>query len=76
MVSIRIMTTPLSFPDSLPDRPVADKVGAVSAQEKSAQDSAQSEKPAMDEKRRAVRSPQYMADVSVDDVGIPLRVRE
>ncbi|XP_043406515.1 sorbin and SH3 domain-containing protein 1 isoform X12 [Chelonia mydas] len=62
-----------SLADSLPDRPVADKVGAVSAQEKSAQDSAQSEKPAMDEKRRAVRSPQYMADVSVDDVGIPLR---
>uniref|UniRef100_A0A674K799 Sorbin and SH3 domain containing 1 n=1 Tax=Terrapene triunguis TaxID=2587831 RepID=A0A674K799_9SAUR len=58
---------------SLPDRPVADKVGAVSAQEKPAQDSAQREKPAMDEKRRAVRSPQYMADVSMDDVGIPLR---
>uniref|UniRef100_A0A8C3SR37 SH3 domain-containing protein n=1 Tax=Chelydra serpentina TaxID=8475 RepID=A0A8C3SR37_CHESE len=55
---------------------VADKVGTVSAQEKPAQDSAQSETPAMDEKRRAVRSPQYMADVSVDDVGIPLRVRE
>ncbi|XP_073208894.1 sorbin and SH3 domain-containing protein 1 isoform X21 [Lepidochelys kempii] len=62
-----------SLADSLPDRPVADKVGPVSAQEKPAQDSAQSEKPAMDEKRRAVRSPQYMADVSVDDVGIPLR---
>ncbi|XP_044880295.1 sorbin and SH3 domain-containing protein 1 isoform X2 [Mauremys mutica] len=59
--------------DSLPDRPVADKVGPVSAQEKPAQDSAQREKPAMDEKRRAVRSPPYMADVSVDDVGIPLR---
>uniref|UniRef100_A0A8C3RR11 Sorbin and SH3 domain-containing protein 1 n=1 Tax=Chelydra serpentina TaxID=8475 RepID=A0A8C3RR11_CHESE len=59
--------------DSQPDRPVADKVGTVSAQEKPAQDSAQSETPAMDEKRRAVRSPQYMADVSVDDVGIPLR---
>uniref|UniRef100_A0A8C0IZC4 Sorbin and SH3 domain containing 1 n=1 Tax=Chelonoidis abingdonii TaxID=106734 RepID=A0A8C0IZC4_CHEAB len=57
-------------------KPVADKVGPVSAQEKPAQDSAQREKPAMDEKRRAVRSPQYMADVSVDDVGIPLRVRE
>ncbi|XP_038265444.1 sorbin and SH3 domain-containing protein 1 isoform X9 [Dermochelys coriacea] len=62
-----------SLADSLPDRPVADKVGTVSAQEKPAQDRAQSEKPAMDEKRRAVRSPQYMADVSVDDVGIPLR---
>uniref|UniRef100_A0A8C3IPN3 Sorbin and SH3 domain containing 1 n=1 Tax=Chrysemys picta bellii TaxID=8478 RepID=A0A8C3IPN3_CHRPI len=61
---------------SLADRPVADKVGAVSAQEKPAQDSAQREKPAVDEKRRAVRSPQYVADVSVDDVGIPLRVRE
>ncbi|XP_050815880.1 sorbin and SH3 domain-containing protein 1 isoform X3 [Gopherus flavomarginatus] len=59
--------------DSLPDKPVADKVGPVSAQEKPAQDSAQREKPAMDEKRRAVRSPQYMANVSVDDVGIPLR---
>uniref|UniRef100_A0A452HEG9 Uncharacterized protein n=1 Tax=Gopherus agassizii TaxID=38772 RepID=A0A452HEG9_9SAUR len=52
---------------------VADKVGPVSAQEKPAQDSPQREKPAMDEKRRAVRSPQYMANVSVDDVGIPLR---
>ncbi|XP_034633694.1 sorbin and SH3 domain-containing protein 1 isoform X18 [Trachemys scripta elegans] len=62
-----------SLADSLPDRPVADKVGAVSAQEKPAQDSAQREKPAVDEKRRAVRSPQYVADVSVDDVGIPLR---
>uniref|UniRef100_A0A8C3RT81 Sorbin and SH3 domain-containing protein 1 n=1 Tax=Chelydra serpentina TaxID=8475 RepID=A0A8C3RT81_CHESE len=62
-----------SLADSQPDRPVADKVGTVSAQEKPAQDSAQSETPAMDEKRRAVRSPQYMADVSVDDVGIPLR---
>ncbi|XP_044880306.1 sorbin and SH3 domain-containing protein 1 isoform X9 [Mauremys mutica] len=62
-----------SLADSLPDRPVADKVGPVSAQEKPAQDSAQREKPAMDEKRRAVRSPPYMADVSVDDVGIPLR---
>ncbi|XP_039403947.1 sorbin and SH3 domain-containing protein 1 isoform X39 [Mauremys reevesii] len=62
-----------SLADSLPDRPVADKVGPVSAQEKPAQDSAQREKPVMDEKRRAVRSPQYMADVSVDDVGIPLR---
>uniref|UniRef100_A0A452HEE7 Uncharacterized protein n=1 Tax=Gopherus agassizii TaxID=38772 RepID=A0A452HEE7_9SAUR len=55
------------------DKPVADKVGPVSAQEKPAQDSPQREKPAMDEKRRAVRSPQYMANVSVDDVGIPLR---
>ncbi|XP_053890669.1 sorbin and SH3 domain-containing protein 1 isoform X31 [Malaclemys terrapin pileata] len=62
-----------SLADSLPDRPVADKVGTVSAQEKPAQDSAQREKPAVDEKRRAVRSPQYVADVSVDDVGIPLR---
>ncbi|XP_050815914.1 sorbin and SH3 domain-containing protein 1 isoform X32 [Gopherus flavomarginatus] len=62
-----------SLADSLPDKPVADKVGPVSAQEKPAQDSAQREKPAMDEKRRAVRSPQYMANVSVDDVGIPLR---
>uniref|UniRef100_A0A452HEP4 Uncharacterized protein n=1 Tax=Gopherus agassizii TaxID=38772 RepID=A0A452HEP4_9SAUR len=58
---------------SLADKPVADKVGPVSAQEKPAQDSPQREKPAMDEKRRAVRSPQYMANVSVDDVGIPLR---
>ncbi|KAM9133485.1 sorbin and SH3 domain-containing protein 1 isoform 7-T7 [Pangshura tecta] len=62
-----------SLADSLPDRAVADKVGPVSTEEKPTQDSAQREKPAMDEKRRAVRSPQYMADVSVDDIGIPLR---
>uniref|UniRef100_K7FA93 Sorbin and SH3 domain containing 1 n=1 Tax=Pelodiscus sinensis TaxID=13735 RepID=K7FA93_PELSI len=59
--------------DSLPDRPAVDKVGTVSVQEKPAQDSAQSEKSAMDEKKRAVKSPQYISDVSVDDVGIPLR---
>uniref|UniRef100_A0A8C8RMI1 Sorbin and SH3 domain containing 1 n=1 Tax=Pelusios castaneus TaxID=367368 RepID=A0A8C8RMI1_9SAUR len=40
------------------------------------QDSAQSQKSGMDEMRRAVRSPQYMADVSMDDVGIPLRNTE
>uniref|UniRef100_A0A8C8VHA2 Sorbin and SH3 domain containing 1 n=1 Tax=Pelusios castaneus TaxID=367368 RepID=A0A8C8VHA2_9SAUR len=43
---------------------------------KLAQDSAQSQKSGMDEMRRAVRSPQYMADVSMDDVGIPLRNTE
>nr|XP_025033665.1 sorbin and SH3 domain-containing protein 1 isoform X11 [Pelodiscus sinensis] len=62
-----------SLADSLPDRPAVDKVGTVSVQEKPAQDSAQSEKSAMDEKKRAVKSPQYISDVSVDDVGIPLR---
>ncbi|XP_067394298.1 sorbin and SH3 domain-containing protein 1 isoform X8 [Emydura macquarii macquarii] len=65
-----------SLAGSVSDRPVADKVDSVSVQEKPGQDSVQSEKPAMDGQRRAVTSPQYMADVSVDDVGIPLRNTE
>uniref|UniRef100_A0A8C8VGQ5 Sorbin and SH3 domain containing 1 n=1 Tax=Pelusios castaneus TaxID=367368 RepID=A0A8C8VGQ5_9SAUR len=65
-----------SLADSMPGRPVADKVGSVAVEEKLAQDSAQSQKSGMDEMRRAVRSPQYMADVSMDDVGIPLRNTE
>lgn len=30
----------------------------------------------MEEKRRVVSGPRYVADASVDDIGIPLRVRE
>ncbi|XP_025048962.1 sorbin and SH3 domain-containing protein 1 isoform X20 [Alligator sinensis] len=62
-----------SLADPVPVRSVADKVDSVPIQEKPVQDITQSEKPAMEEKRRVVSGPRYVADASVDDIGIPLR---
>ncbi|XP_074855762.1 sorbin and SH3 domain-containing protein 1 isoform X35 [Carettochelys insculpta] len=62
-----------SLTDSTPHGTVADKVVTVTAQKKLAQDSSHSEKPSIEEKKRTVRSHQDMADVSLNDVGIPLR---
>uniref|UniRef100_A0A8D0LBE1 Sorbin and SH3 domain containing 1 n=1 Tax=Sphenodon punctatus TaxID=8508 RepID=A0A8D0LBE1_SPHPU len=53
--------------------PADDKVDSAPPLEKAGWDRAQSENSAMEEKGRATRSPQYIPDVSVDDVGIPLR---
>uniref|UniRef100_A0A672UMS8 Sorbin and SH3 domain containing 1 n=1 Tax=Strigops habroptila TaxID=2489341 RepID=A0A672UMS8_STRHB len=41
--------------------------------DKPLQETVPSEKRAMEEKRSTVKSPQHMADTSVDDIGIPLR---
>uniref|UniRef100_A0A8C3CSH4 Sorbin and SH3 domain containing 1 n=1 Tax=Cairina moschata TaxID=8855 RepID=A0A8C3CSH4_CAIMO len=41
--------------------------------DKPVQEIVPSEKRAMEEKRRIVRSPQHMPDTSIDDIGIPLR---
>uniref|UniRef100_A0A8B9DHV0 Sorbin and SH3 domain containing 1 n=1 Tax=Anser cygnoides TaxID=8845 RepID=A0A8B9DHV0_ANSCY len=65
-----------SFPDSVPDRLVSDKVDLALTRDKPVQEIAPSEKRAMEEKRRIVRSPQHMPDTSIDDIGIPLRVRQ
>ncbi|XP_059585690.1 sorbin and SH3 domain-containing protein 1 isoform X2 [Alligator mississippiensis] len=62
-----------SLADPVPVRSVADKVDSVPIQEKPVQDITRSEKPAMEEKRRVVSGPRYVADASVDDIGIPLR---
>ncbi|XP_019411312.1 PREDICTED: sorbin and SH3 domain-containing protein 1 isoform X28 [Crocodylus porosus] len=62
-----------SLADPVPVSSVADKVDSVLIQEKPVQDITQSEKPAMEEKRRVVSGPRYMADASVADIGIPLR---
>ncbi|NXI66960.1 SRBS1 protein, partial [Anseranas semipalmata] len=59
--------------DSVPDRLVPDKVDLALTRDKPVQETVPSEKRAMEEKRRIVRSPQHMADTSVDDIGIPLR---
>uniref|UniRef100_A0A8B9Q1A3 Sorbin and SH3 domain containing 1 n=1 Tax=Apteryx owenii TaxID=8824 RepID=A0A8B9Q1A3_APTOW len=67
---------PFSFPDPVPDRVVPDKVDSALTQDKPVQETAPSEKRAMEEKRRTVKSPQHMADTSVDDIGIPLRNTE
>ncbi|NXD75466.1 SRBS1 protein, partial [Halcyon senegalensis] len=64
---------PLSFPDSLPDRLVSDKVDSALIRDKLVQQTVPSEKKAMEEKRSIVKSPQHIADTSVDDIGIPLR---
>lgn len=66
----------MSFPDSVPDRLVSDKVDSARIRDKPVQETVPSEKRAMKEKRSIVKSPQHMADTSVDDIGIPLRVRQ
>ncbi|XP_064286620.1 sorbin and SH3 domain-containing protein 1 isoform X17 [Passer domesticus] len=62
-----------SLADSVPDRLVSDKVDSALLRDKPAQGTVPSEKRAVEEKRSTVRSPPYMADTSVDDIGIPLR---
>ncbi|XP_040463389.1 sorbin and SH3 domain-containing protein 1 isoform X28 [Falco naumanni] len=59
--------------DSAPDRVVSDKVDSALIRDKPVQEAVPSERKAMEEKRSIVRSPQHMADTSVDDIGIPLR---
>ncbi|NXL89277.1 SRBS1 protein, partial [Alectura lathami] len=53
--------------------PVSDKVDLALTRDKPVQETVPSEKRVMEEKRKIVRSPQHMADTSVDDIGIPLR---
>ncbi|XP_037257201.1 sorbin and SH3 domain-containing protein 1 isoform X23 [Falco rusticolus] len=62
-----------SLADSVPDRVVSDKVDSALIRDKPVQEAVPSERKAMEEKRSIVRSPQHMADTSVDDIGIPLR---
>uniref|UniRef100_A0A672UPH9 Sorbin and SH3 domain containing 1 n=1 Tax=Strigops habroptila TaxID=2489341 RepID=A0A672UPH9_STRHB len=59
--------------DSVPDRLLSDKVDSALIRDKPLQETVPSEKRAMEEKRSTVKSPQHMADTSVDDIGIPLR---
>ncbi|NXU73052.1 SRBS1 protein, partial [Oreotrochilus melanogaster] len=62
-----------SLADSVPDRLVADKVDSALGRDKVAQETVPREKRAVEERRSIVKSPQHMADTSVDDIGIPLR---
>ncbi|PKK28408.1 sorbin and SH3 domain containing 1, transcript variant X1 [Columba livia] len=59
--------------DSVPDRLVSDKVDSAFIRDKPVLEALPSGKRAMEEKRSVVKSPQRMADTSVDDIGIPLR---
>uniref|UniRef100_A0A8C3KIE1 Sorbin and SH3 domain containing 1 n=1 Tax=Calidris pygmaea TaxID=425635 RepID=A0A8C3KIE1_9CHAR len=59
--------------DSVPDRLVSDKVDSALVRDKPVQETVPREKRAMEEKRSILKSPQHMADTSVDDIGIPLR---
>ncbi|NXX93144.1 SRBS1 protein, partial [Centropus bengalensis] len=65
--------SPFSFPDSVPDRLVSDKVDSVLIRDKPVRETVPSEKTAMEEKRIIVKSTQHTADPSIDDIGIPLR---
>ncbi|XP_033004387.1 sorbin and SH3 domain-containing protein 1 isoform X29 [Lacerta agilis] len=51
------------------DVPLADKVDYMPVQEKMSQ----SKKQAVEERKKVIKSPQYMTDSSPDDIGIPLR---
>uniref|UniRef100_G1N4P8 Sorbin and SH3 domain containing 1 n=1 Tax=Meleagris gallopavo TaxID=9103 RepID=G1N4P8_MELGA len=62
-----------SLADSVPDRVISDKVDLALTQVKPIQEPVLSERRVLEEKRRIVKSPQHMADTSVDDIGIPLR---
>ncbi|KAM9379527.1 sorbin and SH3 domain-containing protein 1 isoform 8-T9 [Phaethornis superciliosus] len=62
-----------SLADSVPDRLVSDKVDSALGLDKVAQEAVPREKRAVEEKRSIVKSPQHMADTSIDDIGIPLR---
>ncbi|XP_053839528.1 sorbin and SH3 domain-containing protein 1 [Vidua macroura] len=62
-----------SLADSVSDRFVSDKVDSALLRDKPAQETVPSEKRAVEEKRSTAKSPHYMADTSVDDIGIPLR---
>ncbi|XP_071667944.1 sorbin and SH3 domain-containing protein 1 isoform X2 [Patagioenas fasciata] len=59
--------------DSVPDRLVSDKVDSAFIRDKPVLEAVPSGKRAMEEKRSIVKSPQRVADTSVDDIGIPLR---
>ncbi|XP_032301257.1 sorbin and SH3 domain-containing protein 1 isoform X7 [Coturnix japonica] len=59
--------------DSVPDRLASDKVDLAFTQVKPVQEPVLSDRRVLEEKRRTVKSPQHMADTSVDDIGIPLR---
>ncbi|NWI25289.1 SRBS1 protein, partial [Sula dactylatra] len=62
-----------SLADSVPDRLVSDKVDSAVIRDKPVQEPVPSEKRTVEEKKTTVKSPQHMADTSVDDIGIPLR---
>ncbi|NXN30594.1 SRBS1 protein, partial [Nycticryphes semicollaris] len=69
----RDKNSPCSFPDSVPDRLSSDKADSALVRDKPVQETVPREKRAMEEKRSVVKSPQHMADTSIDDIGIPLR---
>ncbi|XP_069719709.1 sorbin and SH3 domain-containing protein 1 isoform X18 [Phaenicophaeus curvirostris] len=62
-----------SLADSVPDRPVSDKVDSALIQDKLVQETVPSEKRAMEEKRSIVTDTQHTAHPSAGDIGIPLR---
>uniref|UniRef100_A0A8C8Z9G0 Sorbin and SH3 domain containing 1 n=1 Tax=Prolemur simus TaxID=1328070 RepID=A0A8C8Z9G0_PROSS len=64
-----------SFPDPASERRVGEQ-DSVPTQEKSTSPGRAAEKKAKDDSRRVVKSAQDLSDVSMDEVGIPLRNTE
>lgn len=63
-----------SLPDPVSERRVGERDSAPT-QEKPTSPGRTTEKKAKDDSRRVVKSAQDLSDVSMDEVGIPLRVR-
>lgn len=65
---------PFSLPDPVSERRVGEQ-DLAPAQEKPTSPGRAPEKKAKDDSRRVAKSAQDLSDVSMDEVGIPLRVR-
>ncbi|KAM3913684.1 sorbin and SH3 domain-containing protein 1 isoform 3-T3 [Leptodactylus fuscus] len=65
-----------SLPDPVLDGSLNEKAEPVTVQERKRPDNPPVQKKSVDNTRREVRSPQYPAEMSADEIGIPLRNTE
>ncbi|XP_075467061.1 sorbin and SH3 domain-containing protein 1 isoform X9 [Ascaphus truei] len=62
-----------SLPDPVLDRTADEKLESATARGRTCRDNTQAEKTAMDDSRKDTRALHYTGDLSLDEVGIPLR---
>ncbi|XP_075467088.1 sorbin and SH3 domain-containing protein 1 isoform X32 [Ascaphus truei] len=65
-----------SLPDPVLDRTADEKLESATARGRTCRDNTQAEKTAMDDSRKDTRALHYTGDLSLDEVGIPLRNTE
>ncbi|MEE6488109.1 hypothetical protein FKM82_015133 [Ascaphus truei] len=65
-----------SLPDPVLDRTADEKLESATARGRTCRDNTQAEKTAMDDSRKDTRDLHYTGDLSLDEVGIPLRNTE